>query len=148
MLFKVEENKRTCKNAEEDAGDHEDDHIGMAQDEPGKATPCQLDTNMTITGPVAVYGTFAGPVNSTMMFHNQVSLTWSLGTDYSKKNTELVGSFTASSPNFQQALLKVLEFAKFRPVFAEQFAKNPVRPTMKQAVRVIRSMNEEILKGQ
>lgn len=155
MLFAVNESLKRCVA---DVSSHEDDEEALDKwGEPslysnamvGIESPCRVESSMTVSGPIAVYGTIPGNFTNRSLLMNQIVFSWSIKNDFSKKDTELDSSFKIARSDFPVALRKMLQWTQGASTpFADIFMSNPQRNTLVQIGRVLTAKNKEILKGQ
>lgn len=141
MMFKVTESVKRCKSYLEEIDDGEGGK--MVTDKPA----CGAESTLSVAGPIAIYGTIPGAYSNKTLLLNQVTLYWKIGMNYSKEDTDMDSYFKAERADFPVAVEKVMTWSQAQPMFAEVFLSNPARNALVQVGRVLKTVNQEILKG-
>lgn len=136
MMFKVEEKFISCGSNTADDDDDDDDYFSSA------SSDCRLESTMNIEGPIAIYGNFAGTLNQELLFKNQLSVSFSYGMDYSRTDTRAYSYINANRMDFSRAIRKVVDWSQLGLPL-----NDPVRVTLVQAGRILKNINQELLKG-
>ena len=141
MMFKVTESVKRCKSYLEEIDDGEGGK--MVTDKPA----CGAESTLSVAGPIAIYGTIPGAYSNKTLLLNQVTLYWKVGMNYSKEDTDIDSYFKAERADFPVAVEKIMTWSQAQPMFAEVFLSNPARNALVQVGRVLKTVNQEILKG-
>ncbi|MGE0761781.1 MAG: hypothetical protein AB7N80_00745 [Bdellovibrionales bacterium] len=151
LLFEIEESYRACKA--ESVKTSTDSESGTTT-----TTSCSKQSELTIRGPVAVYGNYANSINVDALLRNKQEINLNLSKDYSGKDTNMVSRFMVKSISFDESLARFFRVFNI-PVFVGHGGDlgygngllDKVSPlTSRQRLmlgisRVVRSANERIM---
>lgn len=139
LLFKVNEELRKCKSKEtkrETSGS--DDWSGSSSNE---CDITALKSEVTVEGPIAVYGTFVSSVDVNRLLKKKQNLTVSVKLNYSQE-FEMETNFNILSSSFEESLMKFFEVFHFTSQIGENFSR---RQLLVGVARAMRNINEKVL---
>lgn len=161
LLFEIEESYRKCRPSSTTTASTSSSR-GYTPAEavrPSSNTGCSRQAEVTVKGPISVYGNYATSINVNSLMRNKQELFIAASQDYTGKNLEIVNRFSVNSINFDDSLAKFFKIFNI-PVFLdhggdvghEAGLMGKVSPlTSRQRLmlgisRIARTTNERILK--
>lgn len=142
MLFSIEQSYRVCGKSTPTYSD------GGRRGSRGasSSSDCSLSSSASVKGPLAVYGTFASPVNVDKLLREKQELSFDLSEPYDSSAVTINSTFTIKSILFEENLYKFMEIFSIAPQDTSKQAMTRQR-MMLGVSRYLRQVNENALKA-
>ena len=108
LLFEIEESYRTCKATKPVSSGYEEGS--------SSSTTCSKQAELTVRGPISVYGNYANSINVDALLRNKQEVNLTLSKSYDNKDTNLVSRFQIKSVTFDESLARFFRIFNI-PVF-------------------------------